>query len=113
MLTAIFVMIYVGLIGGGLFTAGIVVSMMPLVVAGLVLLALSIMGMLVYCIYFRPASHHVQIHNPLPASFSASASSYSTNNMNTMKRNKSDTDLELINRQTAAAAAADDEGNLV
>ena len=108
MLTAIFVMIYVGLIGGGLFTAGIVVSMMPLVVAGLVLLALSIMGMLVYCIYFRPVVH-VQIHNPLPVSFSAS--SYSTNNMNTMKRNKSDTDLELINRQTAAAAA--DDGNLV
>ena len=104
MLTAIFVIIYVGLIGGGLFTAGIVVSMMQLVVAGLVLLALSIMGMLVYCIYCRPASHHVQIHNPLPASSSFSASSYSTNNMNTMKRNKSDTDLELINYQ---------EGNIV
>ena len=108
MLTAIFVMIYVGLIGGGLFTAGIVVSMMPLVVAGLVLLALSIMGMLVYCLYCRSVVH-VQIHNPMPSSASTS---YSTNNMNTMKRNKSDTDLELINRQTAAAAA-DDEGNLV
>ena len=99
----IFVLIYVGMIGGGLFTAGIVVSMMPLVIAGIALLALSIMGMLVYCLYCRPAVH-VQIHNPLPAS----SASYSTNNMNTMKRNKSDTDLELINRQTA-----DYEGNLV
>ena len=107
MLTAIFVMIYVGLIGGGLFTAGIVLSMMSLVIAGIALLVLSIMGMLVYCLYCRPASPHVQIHNPMPAY----ATSYSTNNMNTMKRNKSDTDLELINRQTAAAAA--DDGNLV
>ena len=104
MLTAIFVMIYVGLIGGGLFTAGIVVSMMPLVIAGLTLLVLSILSMIVYCLFCRPTT--VQIHNPLPA-----AASYSTNNMNTMKRNKSDTDLELINRQTAAAA--DYESNLV
>ena len=104
MLTVIFVLIYVGMIGGGLFTAGIVVSMMPLVIAGIALLALSIMGMLVYCLYCRSVVH-VQIHNPLPASASTS---YSTNNMTTMKRNKSDTDLELINRQTA-----DYEGNLV
>jgi hypothetical protein len=103
MLTAIFVLIYVGLIGGGLFTAGIVLSMMSLVIAGIALLVLSIMGMLVYCLFRRPASPHVQIHNPMPV-----AASYSTNNMNTMKRNKSDTDLELINRQTA-----DDDGNLV
>jgi hypothetical protein len=102
MLTAIFVLIYVGLIGGGLFTAGIVLFMMPLVIAGIALLVLSIMGMLVYCLFCRPASPHVQIHNPMPTS-------YSTNNMNTMKRNKSDTDLELINRQTASH----DDGNLV
>jgi len=105
MLIPIFVLIYVGLIGGGLFTAGIVLFMMPLVIAGIALLVLSIMGMLVYCLFCRPAAHHVQIHNPLPAS----ATSYSTNNMNTMKRNKSDTDLELINRQTASH----DDGNLV
>jgi hypothetical protein len=100
----IFMLIYVGLIGGALFTTGIVLSMMSLVIAGIAILALSIMGMLVYCLYYRSAVH-VQIHNPLPSS---SALSYSTNNMNTMKRNKSDTDLELINRQTA-----DYEGNLV
>jgi len=103
MLLAIFMLIYVGLIGGGVFTAGIVLSMMSLVVAGIVLLVLSILGMIVYCLFCRPPTVHT--HNPLPAA------SYSTNNMNTMKRNKSDTDLELINRQTAAAA--DYEGNLV
>jgi hypothetical protein len=102
MLTVIFMLIYVGLIGGGLFTAGIVLSMMSLVVAGIALLALSIMGMIVYCLYCRPATVHT--HNPLPSA----STSYSTNNMNTMKRNKSDTDLELINRQTA-----DYDGNLV
>jgi hypothetical protein len=100
----IFMLIYVGMIGGGLFAAGIVLSMMPLVFAGIAILALSIMGMLVYCLYCRPATVHT--HNPLP---SLSALSYS-NNMNTMKRNKSDTDLELINRQTAAA---ENEDNIV
>ena len=104
MLLAIFMLIYVGLIGGGLFTAGIVLSMMSLVVAGIVLLVLSILGMIVYCLFCRPPTVHT--HNPLPA-----ATSYSTNNMNKMKRNKSDTDLELINRQTAAAT--DYDGNLV
>jgi len=101
----IFMLIYVGLIGGALFATGIVLSMMSLVFAGIAILALSIMGMLVYCLYCRSAVH-VQIHNPLPSS---SALSYS-NNMNTMKRNKSDTDLELINRQTDAA---ENENNFV
>ena len=39
---------------------------------------------------------------PTPATITSSQEGvrYSTNNMNTMKRNKSDTDLELIGKQT-------------
>jgi len=101
MLITIFLLICIGLIGGSLFTAGIVLSMMQLVFAGIAILVLSILGMAMYYIYCRPVT--IYTHNPLPAPIS-----YSTNNMNTMKRNKSDTDLELINRQTA-----ENEGDLV
>jgi hypothetical protein len=101
-------------IGGGLFGTGIVLSITPLVATGIALMVVSIMGLLVDYIFCKKES--VRVHNPV---------AYSTNNMNTMKRNhniaegnniptpsafstkrnKSDTDLELINRQSEEAEA--------
>lgn len=98
MLTTVFVLICIGLIGAGLFTAGIVISMSVLVVVGISLIALSIIGMILKYV-FSPKPTITNVHNPIP---------YTTNNMNTMKRNKSDTDLELINRQSA-----ENEDNIV
>ena len=94
-------LICLGAIGGGLFAAGIVLPLPALVAVGITLLVISVVGMLLnYVLSPRPTV----VHNPI-----AAAAAYSTNNMNSMKRNKSDTDLELINRQTAAA----EEGNLI
>jgi hypothetical protein len=92
-------------IGGGLFGTGIVLSITPLVATGIALMVVSIMGLLVDYIFCKKES--VRVHNPI---------AYSTNNMNTMKRNdrpsafstkrnKSDTDLELMNRQSEEAEA--------
>ena len=92
----IFGLICIGLLGASLFTTGILFSMTPLVIAGICLTALVILGMLLYYLYGqnqRQLQPHVSppFHNP---------AAYSSNNMNSMKRNKSDTDLELINRQS-------------
>ena len=118
---AIFSLICVGLLGASLFTTGIIFGMMTMVAAGIAILALSIMGMLLYYIYCQQPT--VQSHGQ---NQSHSAVAYTTNNMNTMqlsafstkrnpiiaegnntlmlsafstKRNKSDTDLELMNQQ--------------
>jgi len=122
MVFVLFSLICVGLLGGSLFTTGIIFSITPLVAAGIALLVLSIFSMLVYYIYCQQAT--VQSH-------SQGTAAYTTNNMNTMnrtalapsafstkrnpniaennimltpsafstKRNKSDTDLELIGRR--------------
>lgn len=113
MLVVVAALICLGAIGGGLFAAGIVLPLPALVAVGITLLVISVVGMLLnYVLSPRPTV----VHNPIPVS-------YSTNNMNSMKRNrivehntstisadstywnKSDTDLELINRQ--------EEGNLI
>lgn len=90
---AIFGLICVGLLGASLFTTGIIFSMTPMVGAGIVFLGLSIFGMLVHYVYCKQTPSQ-----NLPEQIKT-AVHYTSNNMNTMKRNKSDTDLELINRQ--------------
>ncbi len=101
------------LIGGGLFGTGMVLAISPLIATGIALIVIAIIGLLVDYIFCKK-NDAVRVHNPI---------AYSTNNMNTMKRhhiiaegnnmptnsafstkrNKSDTDLELINRQSEEA----------
>lgn len=89
-------LICIGLLGASLFTTGILYNMTPLVISGICLTAVVILGMLVYYVYIpKPQSQHLP-HTPPPL---YNPATYSSNNMNSMKRNKSDTDLELINRQ--------------
>ena len=86
-----------GLLGASLFTTGILFSITPMVIAGICLTALVILGMLLLHLYGQRSATQVLSQSP-PSLFNPVA--YSSNNMNTMKRNKSDTDLELINRQS-------------
>jgi hypothetical protein len=88
----IFGLICVGLLGASLFTTGIIFAITPMVAAGIGILILSIFGMLVHYIYYKQSHPQPPLHLQNPVA-------YTSNNMNTMKRNKSDTDLELINRQ--------------
>jgi hypothetical protein len=93
---AVFGLICIGLLGASLFGTGIIFGITPLVITGICLTALMILGMLIlYCCFKKPQSQ-LQTQTPYP---SQNPVAYSSNNMNTMKRNKSDTDLELINRQ--------------
>ena len=96
------------LVGAGLFATGFILSISPLIATGIALIVIAILGLLVDYIFCKKET--VRVHNPI---------AYSTNNMNTMKRdpmpsafstkrNKSDTDLELMNRQSEEA-----EGNIV
>ena len=87
----VFALICVGLIGACLFTTGIIFGMMPLTVAGIILLALAVLCMILWYVYKKPQNHALIEKQTSVA--------YTTNNMNTMKRNKSDTDLELIGSQ--------------
>ena len=88
------------LVGAGLFATGIILSISPLIATGIAVIVIAILGLLVDYIFCKKEA--VRVHNPI---------AYSTNNMNTMKRdptpsafstkrNKSDTDLELMNRQS-------------
>jgi len=52
-------------------------------------LALATVGMIVWYVYKTP-------QGMMPIERQVPVVAYTTNNMNTMKRNKSDTDLELI-----------------
>ena len=92
MIAALALLICTGVAGAGLFTTGILLYMTPLIAVGIGLSAIAVGGMIVVYVYCRPPQQLQQQNQPI----------YSTNNMSTMKRNKSDTDLELINRQTAA-----------
>ena len=78
--------ITLGVLGGGLFGTGFLMSMEPLTVTGIVLLAISI---LIFCILFlikKPSNPVTESANPIRHSPNALG----------MKRNKSDTDLELM-----------------
>jgi hypothetical protein len=90
----VFALICAGLLGASLFTTGIIFSITPLTAAGIVLLALAVASMTLWYVYKKPQHQGMMpIEKQTPVA-------YTTNNMNTMKRNKSDTDLELINRES-------------
>ena len=85
------------------FACGMVFSINALVIAGIVFISLFIVSLIVFHFCFSKqyfTKTHVQT-NP--------GRGFTTNNMNTMKRNKSDTDLELINRETKANTVIDTE----
>ena len=91
-------LICLGLLGASLFTTGIIFDMMSLTVAGIIVLALSIASMTLWYIYKKPQNQGL-----MPIERQVPVAAYTTNNMNTMntmKRNKSDTDLELISSQS-------------
>jgi len=85
-------LIALGLAGASCFAVGIIWSLQSMVITGITLTAFCIAGMGVVYWYSKPS-------NPTAITNSADVR-FSTNNMNTMKRNKSDTDLELINKQS-------------
>ena len=90
----VFALICAGLLGACMFTTGIIFDMMTLTIPGIVLLALAVASMALWYVYKKP-----QHQGMMPIEKQTSAA-YTTNNMSTMKRNKSDTDLELINRES-------------
>jgi len=84
--------IVVGLAGLSCFTVGIIWSISEMTITGIILTAICIVAMgLLYCVSRATSASTTS---------SQEGVRYSTNNMNTMKRNKSDTDLELIGKQT-------------
>ena len=85
--------IVIGLLGASCFASGILFSMNELVITGIVFTGLFIISLGLF-IYFFPKKTSQQTVQANPAQ------RYTTNNMNSMKRNKSDTDLELINRNS-------------
>ena len=97
-----------GVLGGACFTTGIILRIEILTIIGICVLVLCIIALLLYYIFTRPLQ---QQQHPTLSTISAiaQASLYSTNNMNTMKRNKSDTDLELINRESAKNTIEDEQ----
>jgi hypothetical protein len=91
-------------LGGVLcFTFGMLYSINALVIAGIVCLSLFIICLTVFhfCFFKNDCKKTQAPTNP--------GRVFTTNNMNTMKRNKSDTDLELINRESKANAVIDPE----
>ena len=91
-------LIAVALLGTSCFATGIVFSMNELVIVGIISLIVFILGLLVFMYYF-PKQTQQTVQADL-------AQRYTTNNMNSMKRNKSDTDLELINRSSVETEMA-------
>jgi len=87
-------LICIGLLGASLFGTGMMFDIQPLVITGICLTVLEIVGIIIFHICTKKPHSQLQTQcmSPNPVS-------YSTNNMNSMKRNKSDTNLELINRQ--------------
>jgi len=84
-------LIVLGLAGASCFAVGIIWSLQAMVITGITLTAVCIAGMGIFYWFSKGEPPHVTISNDVR---------FSTNNMNTMKRNKSDTDLELINRES-------------
>jgi len=85
-------LIAVALLGTSCFAIGIVFSMNELVIVGIISLILFIIGLLVFMYCFPKQTQQTAETN--------TTQRYTTNNMNSMKRNKSDTDLELINKNS-------------
>ena len=91
---AVLGLICIGILGASLFGTGMIFNIQPLVITGICLSVLEILGLVVFHVYGKKPQSQLQTQ-----SLSQNPVNYSSNNMNTMKRNKSDTDLELINRQ--------------
>ena len=91
-------LIAIGLAGASCFAVGIIWSLQSMVITGITLTALCIAAMGVFYWYSKPKPT-ITISNDVR---------FSTNNMNTMKRNKSDTDLELINKQSEKNSIVDE-----
>jgi hypothetical protein len=87
-------LICIGLLGASLFGTGMIFDIQPLVITGICLTVLEIIGIIIFHICTKKSHSQLQTQ-----SMSPNPVNYSTNNMNSMKRNKSDTNLELINRQ--------------
>jgi len=87
-------LICIGLLGASLFGTGMIFDIQPLVITGICLTVLEIIGIIIFHICTKKPHSQLQTQ-----SMSPNPVNYSTNNMNSMKRNKSDTDLELISRQ--------------
>jgi len=87
-------LIVLGLFAASCFATGVLFSMEPLIITGIVETVVFII-ILALIMYFVPKPSTTQVQtNPTQR--------YTANNMNSMKRNKSDTDLELISRQEEA-----------
>lgn len=92
----VFALICTGLLGACMFTTGIIFDMMTLTIPGIVLLALAVASMALWYVYKKPQHQGMMpIEKQTPAAYTTN----NMNTMNTMKRNKSDTDLELISSQ--------------
>ena len=95
------VSLLVGGVGAILFVTGLLLPSVPLVATGIGLIAASLVGLLMNYFYCLKTTILSVPEGPR----------YSTNNMNTivngMKRNKSDTDLELINKQSETAESGE------
>ena len=85
-------LIAVALLGVSCFATGMLFSMNELLIVGIISLVVFIIGLGVFMYFFPKQAQQTVQTNP--------AQRYTTNNMNSMKRNKSDTDLELINRES-------------
>jgi len=84
-------LIALGLLAASCFATGVLFSMEPLIITGIVATVIFII-ILALIMYFFPKQSTTQVQtNPTQR--------YTANNMNSMKRNKSDTDLELISKQ--------------
>ena len=83
-------LIAVALLGVSCFATGMLFSMNELLIVGIISLVVFIIGLGFFMYFFPKQTQNTVQANP--------AQRYTTNNMNSMKRNKSDTDLELINR---------------
>ena len=74
-----------GVLGGGLFGTGMLMSMEPLIITGIVLLTMAVVS---FCILFFKQPVPEVTTTPIRVS------------SNSMKRNKSDTDLELMRQES-------------
>jgi hypothetical protein len=97
-------LIAIAVAGATTFAIGFVYSMNDLLISGIVCLCLFIVSLIVFhCCFSKNYFTKTQVQtNP--------GRMFTTNNMNTMKRNKSDTDLELINRESKANEGMDEQG---
>ena len=92
----VFGLIFGGLLGASLFASGMIFNMPPLVIAGITITGVQIVGTGILYLCGKMPKSQLQMQSQ---SQSQNPVVYSSNNMNSMKRNKSDTDLELISRQ--------------